>query len=64
MEVLFDRVLDRTRSRLDIAAIRAIFGLKARPRHDRKDGPPAQDIVIEKMQYCLAWFRSDSGCCN
>jgi hypothetical protein len=28
MEALFDRILDRTRSRLDIPAIRTIFGLK------------------------------------
>jgi hypothetical protein len=31
MEALFDRVLDRTGSRLDIPAIRPIFGLKNRP---------------------------------
>ena len=31
MEDLFDRVLDRTRSRLDIPALRTIFGLKNRP---------------------------------
>src|SRR5580704_577611 len=30
MEDLFDRILDRTRSRLDIPAIRTLFGLKAR----------------------------------
>ena len=45
MEALFDRVLDRTRSRLDIPAIRTIFGLKNRPHRNRKDGPPAQEIV-------------------
>ena len=28
MEDLFDRILDRTRSRLDIPAIRTLFGLK------------------------------------
>ena len=27
MEALFDRVLDRTRSRLDIPAVRTLFGL-------------------------------------
>ena len=35
MEDLFDRVLDRTRSRLDIPALRTIFGLKNRPHHNR-----------------------------
>ena len=40
MEELFDRVLDRTRSRLDIPAIRTLFGLKARPHRNRKASPP------------------------
>ena len=48
MEDLFDRVLDRTRSRLDIPALRTLFGLKNRPHHNRAAGPPAQEIVIEK----------------
>jgi hypothetical protein len=61
MEALFDRILDRTRSRLDIPAIRTIFGLKNRPHRNRKDGPPAQEIVIEKPRYGLSWFRISFG---
>ena len=61
MEALFDRIMDRTRSRLDIPAIRTLFGLKARPHHNRKHGPPAQEIVIEKPQYGLSWFRISFG---
>jgi hypothetical protein len=61
MEALFDRILDRTRSRLDIPALRTIFGLKDRPHRNRTGGPPAQDIVIEKPQYGLAWFRIRFG---
>jgi hypothetical protein len=61
MEALFDRVLDRTRSRLDIPAIRTLFGLKARPHRNRKAGPPAQEIVIEKPRYGLSWFRISFG---
>jgi hypothetical protein len=61
MEALFERVLDRTRSRLDIPALRTLFGLKARPHRNRKAGPPAQDIVIEKPQYGLSWFRIRFG---
>jgi hypothetical protein len=61
MEKLFDRILDRTRSRLDIPALRTLFGLKARPHHNRKHGPPAQDIVIEKPQYGLSWFQIRFG---
>jgi hypothetical protein len=61
MEDLFDRVLDRTRSRLDIPVLRTIFGLKNRPHHNRSSGPPAQEAVIEKPQYGLAWFRIRFG---
>ncbi len=61
MEVLFDRIVDRTRSRLDIPAVRTLFGLKTRPHWNRASGPPAQDIVIEKPQYGLSWFRIRFG---
>ena len=61
MEELFDRVLDRTRSRLDIPALRTLFGLKTRPHRTRKDGPPPQEIVIEKPRYGLSWFRISFG---
>jgi hypothetical protein len=61
MEALFDRILDRTRSRLDIPAIRTLSGLKTRPHRNRKDGPPAQEIVIETPQYGLSWFRIKFG---
>jgi hypothetical protein len=61
MEDLFDRILDRTRSRLDIPALRTLFGLKNRPHHNRAAGPPAQEIVIETPQYGLTWFRVRFG---
>jgi hypothetical protein len=40
MEDLFDRILDRTRSRLDIPLLRTLFGLKARPHRNRASRPP------------------------
>ena len=61
MEELFDRVLDRIRSRLDIPALRTIFGLKNRPHQNRASGPPAQEVVIEKPRYGLSWFRISFG---
>jgi len=61
MEDLFDRIIDRTRSRLDIPAVRTVFGLKARPHRNRASGPPAQEIVIEKPQYGLTWFKVRFG---
>ncbi len=41
--------------------LRTIFGLKTRPPHNRASGPPAQEVVIEKPQYGLAWFRIRFG---
>ena len=61
MEDLFDRILDRTRSRLDIPVLRTLFGLKNRPHSNRAAGPPAQEAVIEKPQYGLTWFRIRFG---
>ena len=61
MEELFDRVLDRTRSRLDIPALRTLSGLKARPHRTRKAGLPAQEIVTGKPRYGLSWFRISFG---
>src|SRR5260370_8217906 len=61
MEDLFNRVLDRTRSRLDIPSVRTVFGLKTRPHRNRASGPPAQEIVIEKPQYALTWFKVRFG---
>ena len=61
MEDLFDRICDRTRSRLDIPTLRTLFGLKNRPHSNRAAGPPAQEVVIEKSQYGLTWFRIRFG---
>jgi hypothetical protein len=41
--------------------LRTIFGLKNRPHANRAAGPPAQDVVIEKPQYGLSWFRVRFG---
>jgi hypothetical protein len=57
MADLFDRILDRTRSRLDIPTLRTLFGLKKRPHSNRAAGPPAQEAVVENSQYGLTWFR-------
>jgi hypothetical protein len=61
MEDLFNRMLERTRSRLDIPAVPAIFGLKTWPHRSRAARPPAQEVVIEKPQSGLAWFRMSFG---
>jgi len=61
MEDLFDRIIDRTRSRLDIPALRTLFGLKNRPHRNRAAGPPAQETVVENSPYGLTWFRIRFG---
>ncbi len=61
MEDLFDRICDRTRTRLDIPALRTLFGLKNRPHSNRAAGPPAQEAVIETPHYGLTWFRIRFG---
>ena len=47
MEDLFDRMVDRTRSRLDIPALRTMFGAEDPAAPQPGGGPPAQEIVIE-----------------
>ncbi len=64
MEDLFDRILDRTRSRLDIPTLRTLFGLKNRPHSNRAAGPPAQEAVIEKSQYNTKELRCRRGLDN
>jgi hypothetical protein len=61
MEALFERILDPDRSRLDILALGTLFGRKTRPHRNRKAGPSAPYIVIEKSQYGLSWFRIRFG---
>lgn len=59
MEDLSGRAADRARSRLDVRRLRTIFGQAQRT--DRTARPRAQEIVIEKPGYGLAWFRLRFG---
>jgi hypothetical protein len=60
MQQLFDRIVDRTRSRLDVPAVRTIFGVKHRPHRSRSD-PAAIEAVIETPRYDLTWFKVTFG---
>jgi hypothetical protein len=60
MQQLFDRVVDRTRSRLDVPAVRTIFGAKTRPHHARS-GASTIEAVIETPRYDLTWFKVAFG---
>ena len=60
MRRLFERIVDRTRSRLDIPRVRTIFGAKQRPQHHRR-GASTVEAVIETPRYDLTWFTLTFG---
>jgi hypothetical protein len=61
MDRLFNTVLDRTRSRLDVPTVRTLFGAHQRPR--RTDARPAPVIAatIETPRYDLTLFKVHFG---
>ena len=62
MDRLFNTVVDRTRSRLDVPKVRTLFGSKGRPH--RKPGfelSPRQAVVIERPQWNLTIFKVRFG---
>ncbi len=61
MQRLFDTVVDRTRSRLDVAKLRTLFGAKSRPHHNRACGPPRLAAMIETPVYDLTNFKVHFG---
>jgi hypothetical protein len=61
MQKVFDAVVDRTRSRLDVPKLRTLFGAKARPHRDRAGGPPRLAAVIETPVYDLTIFKVHFG---
>jgi hypothetical protein len=61
MEEVFDRMVDRTRSRLNVPLLRTLFGAKHRPHRHRKSGPPALEVVVERPEYGLTWFKVRFG---
>jgi hypothetical protein len=61
MERVFDAIIDRTRSRLDMPILRTLFGARTRPHRDRAGGPPRIAAVIERPRYGLTWFTLHFG---
>ncbi len=62
MDRVFNTVVDRTRSRLDVPKLRTLFGSKGRPH--RKPGSelsPRRAVVIEKPQWNLTIFKVRFG---
>lgn len=59
MDRLFDTMVDRIRSRLDVSTGRTLFGSKSRP-HPHRPGnelSPRQAVVIEKPRFDLTIFK-------
>jgi hypothetical protein len=61
MDRLFNTMVDRTRSRLDMPKVRTPFGSKGRPHRPRGDLSPRQAVVIEKPRWNLTIFKVHFG---
>ena len=61
MEQIFQGLIDRTRSRLDVKRLKTIFGKKRRPHWNRKGKPPRLEVVVETPQYDLIIFKIHFG---
>lgn len=62
MDRVFDTVVDRTRSRLDVPQLRTLFGTKQRPRSRHgQDLSPRQAVMIEKPRWDLTLFKVHFG---
>ena len=65
VDAVFNGVIDRTRSTLDIRKLRTIFGYHKRPCfRDRQGKRPREMITIEKPTYDLTVFKVHFGCCT
>jgi hypothetical protein len=60
MEQVFQRMVDRTRARLDIPQLRTLFGAKRRPRAHAKHRPRLA-VVLETPMYDLTVFKLHFG---
>lgn len=62
MEQLFQGLVDRTRSWLDVKRVQTIFGAKRRPYIHNKNRPqPRFETVVEKPEYNLTVFKLHFG---
>jgi len=61
MEQLFEALIDRTRSRLDIKRLKTIFGAKRRPFRQQGNKPPRLEVVTERPLYNLTIFKIHFG---
>ncbi len=61
LDRMFESMVDRTRSRLDVPKVRTMFGAKGRPHRKGGDLSPRQGIVIERPRWDLTIFKVHFG---
>ena len=61
LDAVFESMVDRTRSRLDVPKVRTMFGAKGRPHRKGGDLTPRQGVVIETPRWDLTIFKVHFG---
>jgi hypothetical protein len=61
LEQVFQGVVDRTRTRLDVRTLKTIFGAKQRPSRLRRKEAPRCEVVVERPRYDLTVFKVHFG---
>lgn len=62
MDRVFNAMVDRTRSRLDVPKLKTLFGIKHRPRQRRgSELSPQQAVAIETPRWDLTLFKVHFG---
>jgi hypothetical protein len=61
MEQVFERMVDRTRAKLDVPRLRTMFGAKRRPRQTRRRDEPRLAVVVETLEYGLSVYKVHFG---
>ena len=63
MDQVFQALIDRTRTRLDLRTVKTILGYRRRPRYHPKRGkkPPTWEVTVERPVYDLTIFKLHGG---
>ena len=62
LEQVFQRLIDRTRARLDVRQVRTLFGARRRPHgHGTRHSAPRFQVVVETLAYDLTVFKIHFG---
>ena len=61
MEQLFESLIDRSRTRLDLKRLKTIFGTKRRPFRQQGHKQPRLEVVTERPRYNLTIFKIHFG---